>query len=84
MASPRSKDVNSLLAAADQQATAALNIYQTMDYANSVYYAQDAYTKVLSAAQQINVPVEQEAPQADYKAHGANYMFSDDFTSRGH
>jgi len=70
----------SLLAAADQQAVAALNIYQTMDYENSAYYAKDAYSKVLAAAQQINVPVEQQASPADYKAHGTNYMFTDDFT----
>jgi hypothetical protein len=44
------------------------------------YYAKDAYSKVLAAAQQINIPVEQEASPADYKAHGSNYMFTDDFT----
>jgi len=56
-----------------------LNIYQTMDYANSAYYAKYAYSKVLAAAEQINVFVEQQASPADYKAHGSNYMFSDDF-----
>jgi len=79
LASPRANDVASLLSTADQQAKAALNIYQTMDYARSTYYAKDAYSKVLAAAEQINVPVEQQASPADYKAHGSNYMFTDDF-----
>jgi hypothetical protein len=56
-----------------------LNIYQTMDYASSTYYAKDAYSKVLAAAEQRNVPVEQQASPADCKAHGSNYMFTDDF-----
>ena len=75
----RSKEVLSLLSAADQQAMASPNVYQSLDYANSAYYAKDAYSKVLEAAQQIKVPVEQQASTADYKAHGSNYMFSDDF-----
>ena len=79
--SPRSKEVLSLLSAADQQAMTSLNIYQTLDYANSAYYAKDAYSKVFEAAQRISVPVEQQASPADYKAHGSNYMFSDDFNS---
>jgi len=75
----RSKEVLSLLSATDQQAMASLNVYQSLDYANSAYYAKDAYSRVLEAAQQIKVPVEQQASPADYKAHGSNYMFSDDF-----
>jgi hypothetical protein len=82
IASPKANDVTTQLSAADQQATTALTIYQTMDYPSALFYAKDAYQKVLSAAAQINVPVEREAWPADYKAHGANYMFTDDFTRR--
>jgi hypothetical protein len=46
--SPRSKEVTSLLSAADQKAIAALNTYQTLDYASSAYYAKDAYLKSLN------------------------------------
>ena len=81
LASPRSKEVNPLLVAADQQAAVSLNIYQTMDYASAVFYAKDAYSKILAAAALINVRVEQQASPADYKAHGSNYMFTDDFTA---
>ena len=80
LASPTSREVNELLVAADLQGAAVLNIYQTMDYANAASYAKDAYAKVLAAAAQINVPVEQQAAPADSRAHGANYMLSDDFT----
>ena len=80
LASPRSKDVTTQLVGADQQAAAALTLYQTMEYGSAVFYAKDAYSRILAAAAQINVPVEQQAPTADYKAHGSNYMFSDDFS----
>jgi len=43
----RSKEVLSLLSAADQQAMASPNVYQSLDYANSAYYAKDAYSKSL-------------------------------------
>ena len=75
-------EVATQLSVADQQATTALTIYQTMDYPSALFHAKDAYQKVLSAAAQINVPVEREAWPADYKAHGANYMFTDDLTRR--
>jgi len=82
VASPKANDVAAQLSAADQQATTALTIYQTMDYSSALFYAKDAYQKVSSAAAQINIPFEREAWPADYKAHGANYMFTDDFTRR--
>jgi len=33
-----------------------------------------AYSRILATAAQFNVPIEQQAPTADYKTRGSNYM----------
>ncbi len=76
-ASPRSAQVSSLLLSADAQAAAALASYDGMDYEAAMTKAQAAYKDVLMAADQINVPVEPQVWQADYKAKSANSYFVD-------
>jgi len=77
MQSPRSGQVTNLLTSAEQKAASSLSAFQAMNYGAAAAHAKDAYTKVLTAATRINVPVEQQTSQADYKAHGRNYMFVD-------
>ena len=75
LASPRAGQVTGLLANADQRAGNALAVYQTMDYTAAAFSAKDAYVKMLTAAAQINVPVEKQAWSADYKSNGDSFMF---------
>lgn len=75
LASPRAGQVTGLLANADQSAGNALAKYQTMNYSDAAFSAKDAYVKVLTAAGQINVPVEKQAWPADYKSNGDSFMF---------
>jgi hypothetical protein len=77
-ASPRAAQVSGLLISADNAATAALDSYAAMDYATAVTQAQSAYQDVLEAARQINVKVEPQAWQADYKAKGKSDKFIDE------
>ncbi len=58
LSSPRAGQVGDLLTAADQRATSSLSHYQAMDYRAAAFDAQDAYQKILNAAQQTNVRVE--------------------------
>jgi hypothetical protein len=48
-----------------------------MDYAGAATYASQAYGNVLAAAAAINVQVEPQSWQADYKAKGASDKFVD-------
>ena len=77
-ASPRAGQVAGLLTSADGHAAAALAGYEAMDYAGAAFHARLAYGDVLDAAAQINVPVEPQAWQADYKAKGASELFVDE------
>lgn len=76
-ASPRAGRVSAQLSAADALAGQALVAYAAMDYAGAAMYAKQAYAGVLAAAAQINVPVEPQSWQADYKAKGASDKFVD-------
>ena len=76
-ASPRAGRASSLLTTADNHAALALAAYAGMDYAGAALHASLAYGDVLAAAAQINVPVEPQSWQADYKAKGASGMFVD-------
>jgi hypothetical protein len=76
-ASPRAANVASLLTSADAEAAAALSAYDAMDYPGATLRAKQAYASVLTAAAQINVPVEPQSWQADYKAKGHSSKFVD-------
>lgn len=76
-ASPRAENVGPALVAADADALAALNAYSAMSYGLAAEKAVSAYRKVLAAAAQINVQVEPQAWQADYKAKGRSSKFID-------
>jgi hypothetical protein len=69
--------VSSLLTSADNHAAAALSAYDSMNYAGAALHAKLAYNDVLSAAAQINVKVEPQSWQADYKAKGKSDKFVD-------
>ncbi len=75
--SPKAYKVASLLSAADANAALALNAYAGMDYPTAVISARQAYQLVLDAAAQINVKVEPQAWQADYKSKGKSPKFID-------
>jgi len=48
-----------------------------MDYDDAAIYAKMAYEDVMAAAAEINVKVESQAWQADYKAKGKSDKFVD-------
>lgn len=75
--SPRAGGASSLLTSADGHAAMALAAYAAMDYAGAVFHAKMAYGDVLSAADEINVKVEPQAWQADYKAKAVSDKFVD-------
>lgn len=75
--SPRAGQAAALLQSADAQAAAALANYDAMNYETAAEEAQSAYHDVLAAAEQINVQVEPQAWQADYKAKGKSSKFID-------
>jgi hypothetical protein len=76
-ASPRAASVSAALLAADGHAAAALAAYDTMDYGGAAAHAQLAYEQVMDAAAAINIQVEPQAWQADYKAKGISDRFVD-------
>jgi hypothetical protein len=76
-ASPKAGQAAGLLTSADAHAAAALAAYQAMDYANAAFHAKLAYRDVLTAAARLQIPVEPQSWQADYKSKGASYMFVD-------
>jgi len=68
--SPRGVTVTSQLLFADASATEALRQYQLFDYDAAAARAQSAYETLLAAAAAIDVHIEPQAWQADYKAKG--------------
>jgi len=76
-ASSRAGQAGSLLTSADNHAAMALTAYADMDYAGAATHAKLAYEDVLAAAAQINVQVEPQSWQADYKAKGESTKFVD-------
>jgi hypothetical protein len=80
--SPRAGQASSLLLAADAAAADALAAFDSMDYAAAAAHAQEAYRLVLEAAASINVNVEPQAWQADYKAKGRSDKFVDYFDAK--
>jgi len=75
--SPRAGKVSGLLVSADGHAAMALAAYDSMDYSGAVMHAKMAYGDVLAAADEINVKVEPQAWQADYKAKAVSDKFVD-------
>jgi hypothetical protein len=75
--SPRASEVSALLLSADAHAAAALADYDLMLYESASAHAKAAYDDVLTAAERINVHVEPQAWQADYKAKGKSDKFVD-------
>lgn len=76
-ANPRVNSQTATLQAADTKATQALSHYQAMNYSMAVTSAKLAYLDVLTAAAAINVKVEPQSYQADYKAKGTSPKFVD-------
>jgi hypothetical protein len=76
-ASPKAGQASSLLTSADTHAAMAISAYYAMDYESAAYHAKAAYSDVLAAAAQINVKVEPQSWQADYKAKGQSGKFVD-------
>jgi hypothetical protein len=77
MKSPLRGRVAAELQEADSDATQALGRYSTMDYGGAVACAKKAYDKVRRAAAAINVQIEPQSWQADYKAKGQSSVFVD-------
>jgi hypothetical protein len=77
MKSPRAGEASAELLAADASASSALTRYAAMDYTNAAAQASSAYGKVLEAAAKINVHVEPQSWQADYKSKGKSPKFVD-------
>jgi hypothetical protein len=76
-ASPNARKVTSLIATADQDASAALSAYATMDYASAIAHAHAAYRGILGAANAAGIPVEPEPVIADIKARAPDMRFID-------
>jgi hypothetical protein len=76
-ASPKAGQVGSLLMSADDYAAMALAAHDNMDYADAASYAKMAYDSVVAAALQLNIQLEPQSWQADYKAKGASPKFVD-------
>ena len=81
-ASPKVNRVGALLSSADTSATEALSLYDAMSYTDAALAAKAAYDSVLEAAAAINIKVESQAWQADYKAKGTSSKFSDSYIDR--
>ena len=76
--SPRVNRVAEMLTDADDLAGAALLQYQEMNYVDAAITSEEAYRLVLEAADAINVKVEPQSWQADYKSKGKSGKFVDD------
>jgi hypothetical protein len=76
-ASPRAGQVGTQVLQADSDAAAALTAHHVMNYSGATAHAKSAYEKVLAAAAAINVQVEPQSWQADYKAKGTSSKFVD-------
>lgn len=75
--SPRAGQVAGPLTAADGLAAQALMAYGGMDYGTAAARAKEAYWTVVDAARAINVKIEPQSWQADYKAKSPNPKFVD-------
>ena len=75
--SPRAGEAAPQIASADNDANSAIASFQTMDYAGAHALANSAYRKIVAAAAQINVKVEPQSYQADYKSKGVSSKFVD-------
>ena len=75
--SPRAGQVSSMLTDADADAAAAMAAYDAFDWAGAALLAREAYDTVMAAAAEINVQIEPQASEADYKARGESYAFVD-------
>jgi hypothetical protein len=75
--SPRAGEAAARIASADTDASSALASYAAMDYGAAHAMANSAYRKIIAAAAQINVKVEPQSYQADYKSHGISSKFVD-------
>lgn len=76
-ASPRAGEVSALLSKADINAGNAVTELQKMNYLGAESLARTAYWQIMTAADQIQVQVEPQSWQADYKAKGASPKFVD-------
>jgi hypothetical protein len=81
--SPRAGEAAPRIATADGDAAAALASCQAMDYAGAHAMANSAYRKIVAAAAQINVIVEPQSYQADYKSKGVSSKFVDIYRTSG-
>ncbi len=75
--SPRAGQVSGMLTDADADAAAAMTAYDAFDWAGAQLLARDAYDTVMAAAAEINVQIEPQSSEADYKARGRAYAFVD-------
>lgn len=81
-ASPKAGKVSDMLLAADASAGDALNAYQSMDYASSLFHAKTAYDTVVAAAASIQIKIEPQGWPADYKAKGKSSKFVDEASTQ--
>lgn len=70
---PRVGMVSALILSADSHALTALESYQDMNYLSAVEHAQLAYADILTAADELNIPVKPQSWQSDYKALGKKF-----------
>jgi hypothetical protein len=75
--SPRASQVMAQLSSADGDATAALAAYASMNYPLAASKAKSAYSKTMASAKAINVHIEPQAWQADYRSKGRSFKFID-------
>lgn len=75
--SPRVTKVSAQLLAADAAAASAVSAYGSMDYLDAVTLAKAAYDAVVDAARTLNVRLEPQSWQADYKSKSRNGKFVD-------
>jgi hypothetical protein len=83
-ASPLAGAVAGDMTSADGDAASALASYAGFNYQTAATEARRAYEKVLAAAKKINVPIEPQASQADYKSRGTSSKFSSVFDDIEH
>jgi hypothetical protein len=77
-ASPRARQTDAAVLAADGDALAAVLAYvDGIDYQAAAFLAKSAYDRVMAAAAGIGVPIEPEAKRADMKAQSPNPFFVD-------
>jgi hypothetical protein len=77
VASPRASQVQGAITTADATATEALTAFQASDWGSAAAKAASAYRGLLTAAASINVKIEPQAWQADYRSKGRSPKFVD-------